>query len=74
MYKLFSVFLIGVLLLGAEISAQSITVGIGQFVTAANTYGPMRSNTTADHFNRHAYIYPASLLSGLNHGANISEH
>ena len=71
MYKLFSVFLIGVLLLGAEITAQSITVGVGQYFAAANTYGPMHSITTADRWNRHAYIYPATALTGLNHGANI---
>lgn len=71
MYKLFSILLMGILLLGAEISAQSITVGVGQYFTASNTYGPMRSNTTADHWNRHAYIYPATALTGLNHGANI---
>lgn len=71
MNKLFSIFLIGVLFLGAEISAQSITVGVGQYFTASNTYGPMRSNTTADHWNRHAYIYPATALTGLYHGTNI---
>ncbi|MBK7631523.1 MAG: T9SS type A sorting domain-containing protein [Ignavibacteriales bacterium] len=57
--------------MGAEITAQSITVGVGQYFTALNTYGPMRSNTTADHWNRHAYIYPATGLTGLGHGANI---
>ncbi len=72
MNKLLTILLAVTLLFGVEISAQSITVGVGQFVTASNTYGPMRSNTTADHCNRHAYIYPASLLTGLNHGANIS--
>ena len=72
MHKLITILLVGLLLLGAEISAQSITIGIGQYITTSNTYGPMRSNTTADHWNRHAYIYPASLLTGLDHGSNIA--
>lgn len=71
MNKLFSIVLLFVFLLGADIFAQSITVGVGQYFTSSNTYGPMRSNTTADHWNRHAYIYPATALTGLNHGANI---
>lgn len=72
MHKLFSVLLTVVLLLAIDVSAQSVVVGNGQFVTSTNLYGPMRSNTTADHWNRHAYVYPSSLLSGLTHGANIT--
>lgn len=71
MNKLFTFLLVTTLLFGVEVSAQSITIGVGQYFTSTNLYGPMRSNTTADHWNRHAYIYPATALTGINQGANI---
>jgi len=55
-----------------DVAAQSIVVGVGQYSSTANTYGPMRSNATANQNNRHAYIYPSSLLTGLNHGDLIT--
>ncbi|MBS1493866.1 MAG: T9SS type A sorting domain-containing protein [Bacteroidetes bacterium] len=52
--------------------ADSVIIGTGSFTTAANTYGPMRSNNTATTWNRNAYIYPASLLGTMANNASIS--
>jgi hypothetical protein len=54
------------------VKADSVVIGTGSFTTAANTYGPMRSNTTATTWNRDAYIYPASLLGTMANGASIT--
>ena len=52
--------------------SQSVTVGSGSF-GGTNVYGPMHSTNNYDTaFSRHAYIYPASVLSGLKHGDTIS--
>lgn len=45
--------------------------GTGSFIIASNVYGPMSSVTTGASWNRHAYIYPASLLAGIPAGATI---
>jgi hypothetical protein len=71
MKKLFTLVLITLtlLLVSSDLLAQSITIGPGQFNSI--TYGPMRSNTTANSYNRHAYIYNDTVLAGLPNGAVI---
>ena len=44
--------------------------GAGSLATSANTYGPFTTNTTVS-WNRHAYIYPATLLSGMPSNSRI---
>ena len=46
------------------LNAQSITIGTG-VLTGVDTYGPVRTTTTAGQWNRHAYIYPSSLFPTL---------
>ncbi len=50
------------------LNAQSITIGVGRFSGISNgtdTFGPMRTTTTAGQWNRHAYIYPSVLFPTL---------
>lgn len=69
--KFFS-FLFVCFLLPAIGTAQSVTVGSGSY-GGTNVYGPMYSTNFFDTaFSRHAYIYPSSVLTGLNHGDTIS--
>jgi hypothetical protein len=72
MKKLLTLLFAVILLFGIEAPAQSITIGLGQYITSGNTYGPMRSNTTANINNRHAYIYPAQFLTGMPPGSVIN--
>ena len=52
--------------------SQSVTIGSGSY-GGTNVYGPMLSTSNYDTaFSRHAYIYPASVLTGLKHGDTIS--
>ena len=52
--------------------SQSVTVG-GNSFGGSNVYGPMYSTNLYDTvFSRQAYIYPSSVLSGLNHGDTIN--
>lgn len=52
--------------------SQSVTVGNGTF-GGTNILGPMFAVSTLDTaFSRQAYIYPRSLLYGLDHGDSIS--
>lgn len=44
--------------------------GAGTYASAANTYGPFTTNTTIS-WNRHAYIYPVSLLTGMSSNSTI---
>jgi hypothetical protein len=46
--------------------------GAGNFITASNVYGPMTSVNTGASWNRHAYIYPASLLAAIPSGSIIN--
>jgi Secretion system C-terminal sorting domain len=60
--------------------AQTITIGPAQFVIATNVYGPMRSNVASQtssspqgpSWNRHAYVYPQTLLTPMPSGATIT--
>ncbi|MBL0358684.1 MAG: T9SS type A sorting domain-containing protein [Chitinophagaceae bacterium] len=45
--------------------------GQGSFIIGTNVYGPMTSVSTGASWNRHAYIYPASLLAGIPSGSTI---
>lgn len=52
--------------------SQSVTVGYNSF-GGTNVYGPMFSTNAFDSaYSRQAYIYPSSVLSGLDHGDTIS--
>lgn len=51
--------------------AQSVTIGPTTTTTNSITYGPMSSGTTAARYNRHAYIYSASLLGDITNGDRI---
>ncbi len=44
--------------------------GAGTYASSSNTYGPFTTNTTIS-WNRHAYIYPVSLLSGMSPNSTI---
>lgn len=46
--------------------------GAGSFIIGTNAYGPMTSITAGASWNRHAYIYPASLLSVMPSGSTIN--
>lgn len=46
--------------------------GAGGNVSASNTYGPMMTLTTSPEWNRHAYIYPSSIYTGLPLGSTIN--
>lgn len=73
MIKKFYTLLLLVSFFSITSNGQSfISVGYGSLLTGSNTYGPMRSNTGGTiNWNRHAYIYPQSLLSGIYNGSNI---
>lgn len=56
-------------------SAQSITIGNNQFPTSFtnnNDFGPIRNLPTSAAAGRWAYIYPASLFSGMPIGSVVS--
>ncbi|MEO8109587.1 MAG: T9SS type A sorting domain-containing protein [Ginsengibacter sp.] len=69
-------YLLSLLLLSLNaIFAQNIirigtNSGSGSLATTPNTYGPFTTNTTVS-WNRHAYIYPVSLLSGMPSNSRI---
>ncbi len=44
--------------------------GAGTYASSMNMYGPFTTNTTVS-WNRHAYIYPASLLTGMSANSTI---
>ncbi len=44
--------------------------GAGTYASAINAYGPFTTNTTIS-WNRHAYIYPVSLLTGMSSNSTI---
>ncbi len=44
--------------------------GAGTYASSSNMYGPFATNTTIS-WNRHAYIYPASLLTGMSSNSTI---
>ena len=44
--------------------------GAGTYASPTNTYGPFTTNTTIS-WNRHAYIYPLSLLTGMSPNSTI---
>ncbi len=50
-------------------NAQYTQVGNGGF--ASFFYGPMATIDSTPYFNRHAYIYPAASIPGLEHGDTI---
>lgn len=53
---------------------QSVQIGNNQFPTTYtnnNDYGPIRNLPTSAASGRWAYIYSASLLTGINNGAQI---
>ena len=51
--------------------AQSLTIGTGQFRHNVNLYGPMVSLIADSLYNRHAYIYSASLFGDLGNSDTI---
>ena len=55
-------------------SQSNITVGTyggaGTYYSSSNTYGPFATNTTIS-WNRHAYIYPETLLNGMYSNSTI---
>lgn len=52
--------------------SQSVTIGQGTY-GGTNVYGPLYAISSADtSYSRQAFIYPASLLTGLEHGDTIS--
>ncbi len=63
--------IIASLLFSLQSNAQSVTIGPSATTTAIITYGPMTSGTTAARYNRHAYIYPASLFPDITNGDRI---
>ncbi|MBA4302774.1 MAG: hypothetical protein C0424_00960 [Sphingobacteriaceae bacterium] len=72
-----SFFVVGMgsLFMNISTSAQSVQVGNNQFPTSYtnnNDYGPIRNMPTSAASGRWAYIYSASLLTGINNGAQIS--
>lgn len=71
MKKFFLLALTGLLFLGLnpDINAQSITIGGGQFTST--TYGPCRTNTSDNQYNRHAYIYTSDLLDQIQNSDTI---
>lgn len=69
---MFRHLLIVFLLLPILARGQSVTIGQGSY-GGTNEYGPMYAISTSDTaFSRQAYIYPASVLTGLAHGDSIS--
>lgn len=72
MKRSFTLFILSLLIFSTELFSQSVTIGVGQFTSTTNLYGPMRSTASATQYNRHAYIYPASLLGPLSHGDVIT--
>lgn len=44
--------------------------GAGTYASSTNTYGPFTTNTNIS-WNRHAYIYPATLLAGMSANSTI---
>lgn len=57
------------LALNSTLFAQYTQVGNGGF--PSYTYGPMSTIDSSAFFNRHAYIYPAATIAGLQHGDTI---
>ena len=57
---------------GMQLTAQTLTIGSGSFVTASNQYGPFRTISTANQWNRNAYIYPATLVNAIPSGSSIN--
>lgn len=55
---------------GQNIIRIGTSSGSGSLAATANTFGPFTTNTTVS-WNRHAYIYPASLLSGMPPNSRI---
>jgi len=65
-------FLILFSLIPSLLYGQSVTIGQGSY-GGTNIYGPLYAISAADTaYSRQAFIYPASLLSGLSHGDTIS--
>ncbi len=73
MKKLYSLLLL-LLFLTTTYSQNIIRIGsnggIGSLWLGTNDYGPFTTNTTVS-WNRHAYIYPLTLLSGMPPNSNI---
>ena len=69
-FLFFAAFFFSALHAQTAISVGSNT-GQGTYLNPANPYGPMTSVATGASWNRHAYIYPASLLTGIASGSSI---
>ena len=70
--KIIKNLIVGLLLLsfGTGLKAQYTTVGQGVF--GGTVAGPVRLSVTDSlYFSHYAYIYPSSLISGLQHGDTI---
>jgi hypothetical protein len=68
-------FLVFLFLISSSIllKAQStLSIGTGPSVTGGSTFGIMRSNTTANSWNRNAYIYPQSLFTTIATNSTIN--
>ena len=67
-------FLFLFLLCQSAHSQSNITVGTnggaGTYYSSSNIYGPFTTNTTIS-WNRHAYIYPKTLLNGIYSNSTI---
>ncbi|MEP6584032.1 MAG: T9SS type A sorting domain-containing protein [Ginsengibacter sp.] len=58
------------LIYGQSFVSIGTNFGTGNFAAPTNTYGPFTTNTTVS-WNRHAFIYPASLLTDIPSNSNI---
>jgi hypothetical protein len=68
-------FLFFLFLVSSYISAKAqstLSIGTGPSVTGGSTFGIMRSNTTANSWNRNAYIYSQGLFSTIATNSTIN--
>jgi uncharacterized repeat protein (TIGR01451 family) len=79
MRKLLVVAAMAVFMMGSYLEgfSQSIQIGTNQFASnftspSLNDYGPMRTRGNGPSAARYAFIYPASLLTGIPVGSEIS--
>ncbi|MEP7251896.1 MAG: T9SS type A sorting domain-containing protein [Ginsengibacter sp.] len=67
-------FILSFLIFQSVHSQSNITIGTkggaGTYYSSSNAYGPFSTNTTVS-WNRHAYIYPQTLLNGIYSNSTI---
>jgi hypothetical protein len=75
MKKIYTLLLFAVFTISAINAQTGIAIGSnngsGGLYIGTNTHGPMSSVPTGASWNRHIYIYPASVLASIPSGANI---